>query len=202
MVKQGGRLDIIMLWAACCMAFFYFFRTGELTSHTADGWSPGHSVLVENLSVNSVHDLSIIKIHLRMSKTDQYGKGVNIYLGRTGSDILCPVLALLAPWGIINQAHFSSWKMDGSWQKIFSLLKWGRRCKFWAKTSLRCGPQLQDWSCNKGGGAWYWRFGDKDAGMVGSSAYQLYVRASQHFLVSIPPHTGNDWSGVMRLSCY
>ena len=42
-----------------------------------------------------MHNPSIVKIHLRMSKTDQYGQGVYIYLGHTGSE-LCPVSALLA----------------------------------------------------------------------------------------------------------
>ena len=38
---------------------------------------------------------STIRIHLRRSKTDQFNKGVNIYMGATG-DELCPVSALLA----------------------------------------------------------------------------------------------------------
>ena len=93
--STAREFNTIMLWAACCTAFFGFFRMGELTSLTVDGRSPRHCVLVENVAVNSVQNPSIIKIHLRMSKTDQYGQGVNIYLGRTGSD-LCPVSALLA----------------------------------------------------------------------------------------------------------
>jgi hypothetical protein len=52
-------------------------------------------VLVQNVAVNSVHNPTIVKIHLRTSKTDQYGQGEDIYLGRTRSD-LCPVSALLA----------------------------------------------------------------------------------------------------------
>ena len=36
----------------------------------------------------------MVKILLRKSKTDPFGKGVNIYLGKTGS-ALCPVIAVL-----------------------------------------------------------------------------------------------------------
>jgi hypothetical protein len=37
----------------------------------------------------------MVKIHLKQSKTDQLGRGVDIVVGRTDSD-LCPVAAILA----------------------------------------------------------------------------------------------------------
>lgn len=79
--NTAQEFDTIMLWAACCTAFFGFFRMGELTSLTVESRSPGHCVLVEDVAVNSVQPPSVIKLHLRSSKTDQYGQGVNIYPG-------------------------------------------------------------------------------------------------------------------------
>ena len=93
--SNAREFDTIMLWVACCTAFFGFFRMGEITSLTVDGRTPGHCVMVEDVTVDSVHNPSVIKIHLRSSKTDQYSRGVYVYLGRTGSE-LCPVSALLA----------------------------------------------------------------------------------------------------------
>ena len=45
--------------------------------------------------MDSHTDTRTVKIHLKKSKWDQFGKGVDIYLGRTDLDI-CPVTALLA----------------------------------------------------------------------------------------------------------
>ena len=39
-------------------------------------------------------DPRMVRIHLKQSKTDQFGKGVDIVLGKTGLD-LCPVAAVL-----------------------------------------------------------------------------------------------------------
>lgn len=80
----------IMLWAACCTGFFGFMRAGEFTYPTASD----HMILVSDISVDSLHSPQVITIKLRQSKTDQFGAGVCIYLGRT-RDTLCPVTALL-----------------------------------------------------------------------------------------------------------
>ena len=93
--REASEQDVLMLWAACCTAFFGFFRMGELTSLTADGQNPGHCVSVTDVAIDDVRNPSLIRIRLRSSKTDQFGRGVDIYLGRTGAD-LCPVSALLA----------------------------------------------------------------------------------------------------------
>ena len=77
-----------MLLVVCCTAFFGFFRVGELTSLTVGGRTPGHCVLVEDVTIDSVHNPSAVKIHLRTS--NQYEQGVYVYLKRTGSE-LCPV---------------------------------------------------------------------------------------------------------------
>ena len=49
----------------------------------------------KDVAVDDQESPSVIRIHLRRSKTDQFGRGVDIYLGATG-DELCPVAALLA----------------------------------------------------------------------------------------------------------
>ena len=65
---------------------------GEITEQSVAG---GRGVTVKDVAVDDHESPSVIRIHLRRSKTDQFGRGVDIYLGATG-DELCPVAALLA----------------------------------------------------------------------------------------------------------
>ena len=79
-----------MLWAACCLAYFGFMRSGEFTLSTSMAHPP---ILSSDFSVDSHSNPSVCRIFLRRSKTDQEGRGVFIYLGKTDSP-LCPVTAL------------------------------------------------------------------------------------------------------------
>ena len=90
--QKASEYETIMIWAACCTAFFGFFRIGEITEQSTESCS---GVEVSDVSVDDLEFPSTIRIHLRRSKTDQFNKGVNIYMGATG-DELCPVSALLA----------------------------------------------------------------------------------------------------------
>ena len=46
------------------------------------------------MAVNNQLNPTMVKIHLRQSKTDQFGKGCDVVLGRTNAK-LCPVAAVL-----------------------------------------------------------------------------------------------------------
>ena len=88
---QATDFNIIMLWAACCTAFFGFFRMGELTSPTVTSQGPVDCVSVGDVAVDDHNNPSLVRIHLHKSKTDQLGKGVDIYLGRTDChEVTCP----------------------------------------------------------------------------------------------------------------
>ena len=50
---------------------------------------------VSDVSIDSRDNPQVLTIFLRKSKTDQFGQGSQIHLGRTG-DVLCPVSANLA----------------------------------------------------------------------------------------------------------
>jgi hypothetical protein len=49
---------------------------------------------VSDVSVDSYTNPSMIAISIKLSKTDQFGSGTTIYLGRT-SNAICPVSAML-----------------------------------------------------------------------------------------------------------
>ena len=91
--KRPLSFDKVMLWAAFCLGFFGFMRSGEFTSPSQD--SSECILSVGDVAVDSRQDPQVLTIFLRRSKTDQFGTGSYIYLGRTGT-ILCPVAAVLA----------------------------------------------------------------------------------------------------------
>uniref|UniRef100_A0A1X7T011 Tyr recombinase domain-containing protein n=1 Tax=Amphimedon queenslandica TaxID=400682 RepID=A0A1X7T011_AMPQE len=81
----------LLLWTTASVAFFGFLRLGEVTA------TPGSppSILAESVAIDSHQSPSIIRLTVSRSKTDQFGKGAWVVLGKTDDD-LCPVSALLA----------------------------------------------------------------------------------------------------------
>ena len=80
-----------LLWAACCLGYFGFMRSGEFTV-TDPAATP--SIQVTDLAVDSHEAPTLIKVTLRRAKTDPFAKGIDIYFGKTDSPI-CPVAGLL-----------------------------------------------------------------------------------------------------------
>ena len=92
--RRQSTFDDMMLWAAFCLDFFGFMRAGEFTCPSRQAFLP-HMLTPADISVDSHSSPTIMAVHLRQSKTDQFGAGMTLYLGRTG-DKLCPVAAVLA----------------------------------------------------------------------------------------------------------
>ena len=82
-----------MLWAAFCLRFFGFMRAGEFTCPSYEVFSP-LMLSPMDVQVDSHTSPTRMSVHLRQSKTDQFGAGTTIHLGTTGSP-LCPVTAIL-----------------------------------------------------------------------------------------------------------
>lgn len=78
------------MWAACCTGFFGFMRAGEFT---ATGGTPP-TLCLSDVSVNSHSFPTMLRLFLRRTKTDPFGKGVEVFLGKSGVP-LCPISALL-----------------------------------------------------------------------------------------------------------
>ena len=85
--------DKTMIWAACCMGFFGFMRSGEFTSSSKNQASP---ISVGDIAVDSHCNPSMIQVFLAKAKTDPFGKGVHIYLGKTDMPV-CRVTLLSDP---------------------------------------------------------------------------------------------------------
>ena len=90
--SQSLSFDKVMLWAAFCLGFFGFLRSGEFTSPSQD--LKECRLSVSDVSIDSRRNPQVLTVFLRRSNTDQFGAGSYIYLGRTGTT-LCPVAAVL-----------------------------------------------------------------------------------------------------------
>lgn len=79
-----------LIWAISALAFFGFFRLGELLPDRAT------FDLAINLAWGDVAHLAprMVQVHLRRSKSDQFGAGADVVVGQTDSE-LCPVQAVL-----------------------------------------------------------------------------------------------------------
>ena len=81
----------IMMWAACCTAFFGFLRCSEFTTTSPNEFDPAAHL---DIAVDNRNSPSLIRVTIKQSKTDPFRKGIHIFLGRTGKAI-CPVTAIL-----------------------------------------------------------------------------------------------------------
>ena len=98
--KQPKEGDRTMLWAAFTTCFFGFMRSGELCAHNAHSVDATSDLLVGDVTVDSVTGPKMIRIYLKVSKTDQFRNGTDIYLLRTHCK-LRPVAALLS-WIVVR----------------------------------------------------------------------------------------------------
>lgn len=92
---QASNPDFMMLWAACCIAFFGFMRAGELTVPSETGFDASVHLAWGDVAVDDPSSPAVLSVKLKASKTDPFRQGVTLYIGKTSSDI-CPVSAMLA----------------------------------------------------------------------------------------------------------
>ena len=81
-----------MFWAAFCMAFFGFLRSGEVT--VTRNLFVGDCLQISDLSVDSVPFPNLITLRIKVSKADPFRESCTVIIGRNDSP-LCPVEALL-----------------------------------------------------------------------------------------------------------
>ena len=83
-----------MFWAACCLGFSAFLRSGEFTVTTGAAFDPSWNMTPNDITVDSVEQPTKMYVRIKSSKTDQTRQGVTLVVGRTQND-LCPVAAML-----------------------------------------------------------------------------------------------------------
>jgi len=84
-----------LFWKVAATAFYGFFRLGELLLDSSVSFNPASSLAWDDVTTDNVTCPTMVKIHLKKSKCDQFGKGADIILGRNHT-ALCPVAAVLS----------------------------------------------------------------------------------------------------------
>ena len=90
---QGVRHDqhdLCMLRAAATLCFYGFFRSGEITAPSASTFDARMHLAWGDVAINSTEAPTAIRVHLKRSKCDQMGHGIDVFVGTTGSTV-CPV---------------------------------------------------------------------------------------------------------------
>ena len=84
-----------MLWAACCLVFFAFLRSGEFTCPSRSAYTQA-MLSPHNITVDNRDNPTWVFVMLRSSKTDVAGMGHTLCIGAATGHRLCPVAALLS----------------------------------------------------------------------------------------------------------
>ena len=173
-----------MLWAASCMCFFGFLRSGEIVVPSDGAYDPSAHLSYGDVRTDSLVNPSYITVAIKASKTDPFRKGVTVHIGATKSQ-LCPVAAVLAYM-----------VQRGSQAGPFFLFEDGRRLtrdRLVAEVrraleragvdpshySGQWGSQFQDRSSDYGSSMWSARLPDQDTGEVGEcSVHGLHPNPS------------------------
>ena len=85
--KDSQSHDNIMLWAACCMAFFGFLRSGEITVPSLKEYDPEGHLSMGDVALDNHKDAAVVRVHIKESKTDPFRKGVCL-LGKDGERVM------------------------------------------------------------------------------------------------------------------
>ena len=81
-----------LLWAIAAICYFGFFRLGELLPSND---TPSRLPLQwEEVAFNHSTAPTIIRVHLKFAKCDQFGQGADVFIGHSGNAI-CPIAARL-----------------------------------------------------------------------------------------------------------
>ena len=63
-----------LLWAACCLGFFAFLRSGEFMIKPGECYDPTWHLSVNDIVVDDHSNPSKLQIHIKASKMDQWRK--------------------------------------------------------------------------------------------------------------------------------
>ena len=69
----------IMIWAACCTAFFGFLHCSEFTVPTQQEFDPEVHLTVRDIAVDDKVTPSVVCITIKQSKIDPFRQGINIF---------------------------------------------------------------------------------------------------------------------------
>ena len=152
--------DVVMLWVACCLNFFGFLRSGEMTVPSDSAYDPSVHLSYKDIAVDDLANPQTVSVFIKQSKTDPFRRGINLFLGRTSSD-LCPVMALLNYLVVRGPREGSLFMFsDGRLLTRQQLVEAVRRAlgKAGLDPSKYCGHSFRNRGCNGSSRKRYGRF--------------------------------------------
>lgn len=79
LLKQPHGYYNLMMWAACCIAFFGLLRVSEFTTSSVTQFNPSKDLSLSDIALDSRASTQLIRITLKQSKTDQLRQGTHIF---------------------------------------------------------------------------------------------------------------------------
>ena len=182
LLSQPRCFSNIMTWAACCLAFFGFLRSSKFTVPSQYEYDGSVHLSVQDISIDSRSAPRMIRVRINQSKT-----GVDIYLGRTDTDI-CPVKAIPPYLAIRKNCPGPLFiQEDGkmlTWQMFSSIVK-----GILARLSLSEGNyNTHSFRIGAATAAMEAQIPEAHIKMLGrwrSDAYQLYIRTPAEELAKL-----------------
>ena len=181
-----GSYFHMMIWAACCLAFFGFLRSSEFTVQQQGIYDKTANLSLEDIALDSRSSPMMIRVNIKQSKTDPFRQGVFIYLGKTESSV-CPVKAIipyLAIRGYLQNPYFCCKMIECSLVRFLAqpLIPFSQKCTWTKETlihSFRIGAATS--AINAG-------ITDAQVKILGrwrSDAYQRYVKTTPSELAKL-----------------
>ena len=185
--KEAHRADNIMLWAVCCMCFYGFLRSGEATLTSGQEFDPEADLSEGDVALDDPANPTVIRVHIKASKTDPFQQGVFVYLGATGND-LCPVAAVSAYLAIRGREPGPFFRFaSGAALTREALVKQLRSAlsQFDVDVSQYSGHSFRIGAATTAAAVGLEDSLIKTLGRWQSAAYQLYVRLPRERLASV-----------------
>ena len=82
LLKNPHSYHNIMMWAACCLAFFGFLRSSEFTIPSQSSYDPEVHLSIKDVAVDNRAKPWMLKVSIKQSKTDPFRQGVTLCLGK------------------------------------------------------------------------------------------------------------------------
>ena len=130
-----------MLWAAATLCFFGFFRAGEITISSLSAFDQNKHLAWGDVAIDNPESPQTLQVHLKWSKTDKYGMGLDVFIGKTDCP-LCPVQAVLNFIAIqgIDQGSFFKFKSGN--KSYFHAACQSSTTGCWTPKITICWPQF------------------------------------------------------------
>ena len=93
--KNPAKRDAQMLWAAACLCFFGFLRSGEVVAPSDRTYDAQSHLCFDDIQVDNRASPKLIQVRIKASKTDPFRHGVTLHIGAANGP-LCPVAAVLS----------------------------------------------------------------------------------------------------------